>query len=473
MLGALAALRRRRSPRYVLTNNTVKQRQAELAGRDAAAPTWRRRGAPRSSPTPTSRRWPTPASQTVNDLAAARFDWEQALRDLSRAIPADVTLLSAQRRHRPAGRDGGRAAIRSAARSGAGDHARRLHAGQQRRRPPDGAPARRRRRHPRRALEVRASRTRDRGDRRSRRRRVRQGRAPELRASSIFFERSTAAAELAAAAERQRAVPNAVNDGRRDRRPARRRAGRGRQDGAQPESDSAPLRLDHDHHLDHDRGHAVTRTKILIPAVVAVAAVAAFWFLVLAPKREEIAKLDADDRRQAGRGRPGRAARSPATRSAQGSYKTNYATVARLGKAVPARRRRPLAAGPARRDGRSSRGRLPLAQRQRRRRGRRRRGDQRPTRRARAAARARSPSAAPASRRCRSRSRSTAASSSLSDFFAPARALRDGPQRATSTSPAACCCSRASRSRRRLGRPRQARRRRSAPPPTSCRRRRA
>ena len=30
--------------------------------------------------------------QTVRDLAGSRFDWEQALRDLSRAIPADVTL---------------------------------------------------------------------------------------------------------------------------------------------------------------------------------------------------------------------------------------------------------------------------------------------------------------------------------------------------------------------------------------------
>ena len=38
----------------------------------------------------------------------------------------------------------------------------------------------------------------------------------------------------------------------------------------------------------------MNRTKVLIPAVVAVAAIAAFWFLVLAPKREEITKLDAD-----------------------------------------------------------------------------------------------------------------------------------------------------------------------------------
>jgi hypothetical protein len=32
--------------------------------------------------------------QTVRDLAGSRFDWEQALRDLSRAIPANVALKS-------------------------------------------------------------------------------------------------------------------------------------------------------------------------------------------------------------------------------------------------------------------------------------------------------------------------------------------------------------------------------------------
>ena len=32
--------------------------------------------------------------QTVKDLANSRFDWEQALRDLSRAVPADVTIGS-------------------------------------------------------------------------------------------------------------------------------------------------------------------------------------------------------------------------------------------------------------------------------------------------------------------------------------------------------------------------------------------
>ena len=50
--------------------------------------------------------------QTVRDLAGSRFDWEQALRDLSRAVPADVTLKSLagdiatgrRRRRQPAAR---------------------------------------------------------------------------------------------------------------------------------------------------------------------------------------------------------------------------------------------------------------------------------------------------------------------------------------------------------------------------------
>ena len=32
--------------------------------------------------------------QTVKDIAGSRFDWEQVLRDLSRAVPADITLKS-------------------------------------------------------------------------------------------------------------------------------------------------------------------------------------------------------------------------------------------------------------------------------------------------------------------------------------------------------------------------------------------
>ena len=79
---------------FVLTDNTIKQRN----------------GRPRRGRGPASRRSQSQAAQlkpyadydamakarvqTVRDLAGSRFDWEQALRDLSRAIPADVTLTS-------------------------------------------------------------------------------------------------------------------------------------------------------------------------------------------------------------------------------------------------------------------------------------------------------------------------------------------------------------------------------------------
>jgi hypothetical protein len=79
----------------------------------------------------------------------------------------------------------------------------------------------------------------------------------------------------------------------------------------------------------------VTRsTKLLIPAVIAVAVAAAFWFLVLAPKREEITKLDAEMTQQ-------ESAAAQAEQQAAGyqqakdDYRKNYTTVVRLGKAVP------------------------------------------------------------------------------------------------------------------------------------------
>jgi Tfp pilus assembly protein PilO len=79
----------------------------------------------------------------------------------------------------------------------------------------------------------------------------------------------------------------------------------------------------------------VTRNKILIPVLALAAAAAAFWFLALAPKREEIAKLDA-----------GIAAKQTEFQQAKdlvvsyskakGNYRANYAKLARLGKAVTA-----------------------------------------------------------------------------------------------------------------------------------------
>jgi hypothetical protein len=78
----------------------------------------------------------------------------------------------------------------------------------------------------------------------------------------------------------------------------------------------------------------VTRNKILIPVVAVLAAAAAFWFLALAPKREEIVKLDGEI-----------AAKQTALEQselqvagytlAKGNYRANYAKLTRLGKAVP------------------------------------------------------------------------------------------------------------------------------------------
>jgi Tfp pilus assembly protein PilN len=78
---------------YVLAGNTVKDRQAELARATAeSAQVTARTTALKpyaDFETVTNAR-----VKTVTDLATSRFDWEQALRDLSRAVPADVTIAS-------------------------------------------------------------------------------------------------------------------------------------------------------------------------------------------------------------------------------------------------------------------------------------------------------------------------------------------------------------------------------------------
>jgi Tfp pilus assembly protein PilO len=79
----------------------------------------------------------------------------------------------------------------------------------------------------------------------------------------------------------------------------------------------------------------VSRTlRILIVAVVAFGAVGGYWKLVLAPKREQVAELDKEI--------AFKEAQLVQTQNliasyqgAKDQYKANYATVARLGKAVP------------------------------------------------------------------------------------------------------------------------------------------
>jgi Tfp pilus assembly protein PilN len=78
---------------YVLTTNTVKDRRAQLDQVSAEAATAAQQAA-RLKPYADFAAQAQERVQTVKDLASARFDWEQALRDVSRAVPAAVTLSS-------------------------------------------------------------------------------------------------------------------------------------------------------------------------------------------------------------------------------------------------------------------------------------------------------------------------------------------------------------------------------------------
>jgi Tfp pilus assembly protein PilO len=80
----------------------------------------------------------------------------------------------------------------------------------------------------------------------------------------------------------------------------------------------------------------MTRTNKILLAVVAIAvAGAAYYFLALAPKREQIAKLDADI--AAKKAEVAQAKDQLAFyEQARANYKANYARLVRLGKAAPA-----------------------------------------------------------------------------------------------------------------------------------------
>src|SRR5690242_820830 len=78
---------------YVLTNNTIKQRQADLAAVTAQQNALASKVA-ELKPFADFDATTNARVATVKDLAGHRFDWEQVLRDVSRAIPADVALKS-------------------------------------------------------------------------------------------------------------------------------------------------------------------------------------------------------------------------------------------------------------------------------------------------------------------------------------------------------------------------------------------
>jgi Tfp pilus assembly protein PilN len=90
VLGALAACVVALAA-YVLTTNTVKDRQAQLEAVTANAEATRQR-VNQLKPYADFQAMAETRIRTVKDLASSRFDWEQALRDISRAVPAAVTL---------------------------------------------------------------------------------------------------------------------------------------------------------------------------------------------------------------------------------------------------------------------------------------------------------------------------------------------------------------------------------------------
>jgi Tfp pilus assembly protein PilN len=76
---------------YVLAGNTVKQKQSDLTAVTAEADAVAHKVAV-MKPYADFEALAKARVETVRGLAAARFDWEQALRDLSRVVPADVKL---------------------------------------------------------------------------------------------------------------------------------------------------------------------------------------------------------------------------------------------------------------------------------------------------------------------------------------------------------------------------------------------
>jgi hypothetical protein len=77
------------------------------------------------------------------------------------------------------------------------------------------------------------------------------------------------------------------------------------------------------------------KNKILLAAVAAIAAVAAFWFLALTPKQDEATQLDTEIAAKQSQVDQS-AAQLVTYEKAKRNYKVNYTTMTRLGKAVPA-----------------------------------------------------------------------------------------------------------------------------------------
>lgn len=76
------------------------------------------------------------------------------------------------------------------------------------------------------------------------------------------------------------------------------------------------------------------RDRKVLAALGLVGLLGGLWFLALAPKRAEVAEIQAKVERAEGR-RDAAAQRATAAEQSRASYDRDYATVARLGKAVP------------------------------------------------------------------------------------------------------------------------------------------
>jgi Tfp pilus assembly protein PilN len=98
---------------YVITGNTIHERENQLAGLTARQQAAEARSA-KLKPFADFATLATARVETVNKLADTRFDFEQAVRDLSRAIPANVTLASIETNLGGAAAGGGSVALRSA-----------------------------------------------------------------------------------------------------------------------------------------------------------------------------------------------------------------------------------------------------------------------------------------------------------------------------------------------------------------------
>ena len=334
VLGALAACVVALAA-YVLTTNTVKDRQAQLEAVTAQADATTQRVA-QLKPYADFQAMAETRIQTVKDLASSRFDWEQALRDISRAIPADVTLqalngtissavrwtAAASAARSPRRRSSSRAA--PPARSSVATLLSRL-------RNVDGVT--------RVSLgkSLRPEKTENAGPSPI----AGGAEAAAARASArrsfeivLFFEGAEVPATVeditvqpAAGAE-----PATAGDGAATDAPAA--AGRGRHDAARRPGSSGGTATPAS--SPEGGGSPMTRTnKILLSVVALGAAIAAFYFFVLAPKREEVAKLDTEIAAKEAEIEQARLTLA-GYEQAKESYKRNYATLARLGKAVPA-----------------------------------------------------------------------------------------------------------------------------------------